>query len=65
MLLLQLKLISRPAMQRRLSQGLEMAVLLQLTVQTPQASCSRHTERGKTMFGQHMTWKVTSRHACS
>ena len=55
-LLLQLKRISRTDLQRRLSQELEMAKLLQITVQTPQDACSRHTERRKSMFGQHMTW---------
>ena len=29
--------------------------VLQLTVQTPPATCSSHTERRKAMFGQHIT----------
>ena len=35
--------------------SLEMAMLLQLALQTPPAACSRRTERRKELFGQHMT----------
>jgi hypothetical protein len=45
-LLLQLKWISRPALQRRLSQELEMVMLLQLTVQTPPAVMMSVYRRG-------------------